>query len=93
MSHWIAGILLFAGVGVALLCCFGLPLLRGPFNKLHLVGPASTLAPLLIAAAVVAEDGWAVTSAKAVLVALILVVVSPVLTHATARAARRREKS
>jgi multicomponent Na+:H+ antiporter subunit G len=93
MTHVIAGILLFAGVGVALLCCIALPLLRGPFNKLHLVGPASTIAPVLIAAAVVVEDGWAITSIKAVLVAVILLAVSPILTHATARAARRREEA
>jgi multisubunit Na+/H+ antiporter MnhG subunit len=61
------------------------------FDRLHYVGPASTLGAFLIGAALVVENGFNQQGVKSVLVVVLLVTISPVLTHATARAARIRE--
>ncbi|GAC1434315.1 MAG: hypothetical protein NVSMB65_08330 [Chloroflexota bacterium] len=84
------GILLTLGVGVELLCCLGLVLMRNVFDRLHYLGPATLLGPLLIALAVVAREALSQAGIKALLIALVLAVVSPVVTHATGRAARLR---
>jgi multisubunit Na+/H+ antiporter MnhG subunit len=44
-----------------------------------------------IAMSIVVEEGWYAGSVKALLVFVLLLVTSPVLTHATARAARIRQ--
>ena len=83
--------LLVLGVGVTLLSCVGVLVMRNPYDRLHYTGPAAVLAPVAIAAAVVLEERLSAAGIKAVLVALVLVATNPVLGHATARAARIRE--
>ncbi len=80
-------ILLFAGVAVELMCCVGVLVMRTPLQRLHYVGPAATVGPALIAAAVALSQYpfWG-ASLKADFIALVLIVFGPVLTHATARA-------
>jgi multicomponent Na+:H+ antiporter subunit G len=85
------GILLFVGVGVVVLSCLGVALTKEPFDRLHFVGPASTIGPIAVAAAIVVREGLAVGGIKSLLVAMLLIVSSPVLTHATARAGRVRQ--
>ena len=94
MTMWrelIVAVLLFLGVGIVLLCCLGVLVMRGAFNRLHYLGPASIIAPLAIAAAVVFNEALSASGIKAILVALTLLVISPILTHATARAAYIRK--
>ena len=83
-------VLLGAGVLVELASVLGVLLLRDAFDRLHFTAPASTLGPLAIAAAVVVRESFSQAGIKAVLVAVVLLVTNPVLTHATARAARIR---
>jgi multicomponent Na+:H+ antiporter subunit G len=83
--------LLAAGVGIQLLCCVGLLVAREVFDRLHFVGPATTLAPLLIAVAIVAREGFSIAGNKSLLVAILIMGTSPSLTIATARAARVRQ--
>jgi multicomponent Na+:H+ antiporter subunit G len=82
--------LLVVGVGVTLACCVGVLVMRDAYDRLHYTAPATTIAPLAIAAAIVLEEGLSAAGVKALLVALALLVTNPVLTHATARAARIR---
>jgi multicomponent Na+:H+ antiporter subunit G len=84
--------LLALGVAVTWLSCLGVLLMRDPYDRLHYTAPASALAPVLIAAAVVVTEGLSAAGIKALLVALVLVGTNPVLGHATARAARIRER-
>jgi monovalent cation/proton antiporter MnhG/PhaG subunit len=84
-------VLLAFGVGVTLLSCLGVLVMRDPYDRLHYTGPAAVLAPVAIAAAVVLEERLSAAGVKAVLVALVLVTTNPVLGHATARAARIRQ--
>jgi monovalent cation/proton antiporter MnhG/PhaG subunit len=84
-------VLLALGVAVTWLSCLGVLLMRDPYDRLHYTAPASALAPVLIGAAVVVEEGLSAAGIKAALIALVLVGTNPVLGHATARAARIRE--
>jgi monovalent cation/proton antiporter MnhG/PhaG subunit len=83
--------LLTVGVGVTLASCLGVLLMRDAYARLHFTAPATTVAPLAVAAAVLVAEGPSAAGVKAVLVAVVLLLTNPVLTHATARAARVRE--
>jgi multicomponent Na+:H+ antiporter subunit G len=85
-------VLLALGVGSALMSAVGLLATRSPFDQLHFTGPATTIAPVAVAAAVLVEEPLSSAGIKAVLVALFMVATGPVLIHATARAARIRER-
>ncbi len=80
------------GVLVLLLSVVGLFAMRDAVDKLHYVGPATTLAPLSIALAVVIEDGLTSQAGlKSLCVAFAIVVTSPIVTYATLRAIQTRE--
>ena len=83
--------LLVLGIGITLLSCVGVLVMRNPYDRLHYTAPAAVLAPVAIAAAVVLEERLSAAGIKAVLVAIVLVTTNPVLGHATARAARIRQ--
>ncbi|HET9103379.1 MAG TPA: monovalent cation/H(+) antiporter subunit G [Solirubrobacteraceae bacterium] len=80
-------VFLWAGVVLTLISCLGVLVMRDAYARLHFTSPA-ILGAICIAVAVVVEDSFSLIGDKAILIALFLVVVSPVLTHATARAIR-----
>jgi multicomponent Na+:H+ antiporter subunit G len=82
--------LLVLGVGIELACCVGVLVMRGVYDKLHYTAPATTLGAFAIAGAVVLREPVVQFGIKSVLVALVLLITNPLLTHATARAARIR---
>lgn len=84
-------VLLVLGVGIEIICCLGVLVMRGVYDRLHYTGPASFGAALIAAAVVVREGLLSQIGAKAILTALVLLVVSPILVHVTGRAARLRE--
>ena len=73
-----------------LLCCLGLVVMRDVYDRLHYAMAASTVPPFPIAAAVILEEDWTQPGINALVIALALFLVNPVLAHATARAARSR---
>ena len=83
--------LLVVGVGVTLFSCLGVLAMRDVYDRLHYTAPATAVAPVAIAAAVILEERLSAAGVKALLVALVLLVTNPVLSHATARAARIRK--
>jgi monovalent cation/proton antiporter MnhG/PhaG subunit len=83
-------VLVAAGVAGELLCCLGLVLMRNVFDRLHYAMASTTVPPFLIAAAVVVDEDWTQPSINALLIAVALFVINPVLATATARAARAR---
>jgi monovalent cation/proton antiporter MnhG/PhaG subunit len=85
-------VLLALGVGSALLGAVGILVARDPYDQLHFTGPATVIGPVAIAAAVLVEEPLSSAGIKAVLVALIMLATGPILLHATARAARVRER-
>lgn len=90
MSEVVVDALLGLGVAAVLFSCVGLLASKGPFEQLHFTSPAATIAPVAIAGAVLVEEPLSSMGIKSVLTAGILLVTSPVLVHATARAIRIR---
>ena len=68
----------------------GVLLMPDVFRKLHYVAPVGVLAPVLVALAVTVKVGWAANSTDTWLAVAFMATSGPVLTHATARAARVR---
>ena len=89
----VAAILLGLGVFIELLCAVGMLVMRNPFDRLHYLAPATSIGPLLIAAAVLVAESDAQAKIKSVLVAVVLLATGPILTHATARAAWTRSQA
>jgi multicomponent Na+:H+ antiporter subunit G len=86
-----AAVLLGCAVAVEWLCCLGVLVMRNPFARLHYLGPAATLGPVLVAAAVLVRHSSAQACIKACLLLAAMLLINPVLAHATARAARVHE--
>lgn len=90
--RWIVSeVLLFAGVALLLLCALGVLVMRGAYDRLHYASAAGWGA-LLVSAAIVVHESLSLIGDKALLTAAVLVVCGPVLSHATARAGRMRER-
>jgi monovalent cation/proton antiporter MnhG/PhaG subunit len=86
-------VLLAVGVAVEILGVVGVLAAADVFDRLHFTGPASVLAPVALALAVVIDEGpLSQAGIKSLLVAMVISGTSPVLVHATARAARIRER-
>ena len=82
---------LFAGVAIALLSALGVMAARDAFDRMHFVGPAAVLTPVLLAIAIGIAGDSAQSVVKAMLLAIIYLAVSPILAHATGKAIYRRE--
>jgi multisubunit Na+/H+ antiporter MnhG subunit len=91
-AHEIAvHVLVWTAVGTELVCCIGIVAARDVFARLHYSAAASTLGPILVAIAIAVEEGVrSVAASAALVVALLLLLGSPAVTIATARAARAR---
>ena len=91
IRHIVVVVLLAAGVVAMWLCSIGI--MRGSvFNRLHFLGTASILGPILIALAVLVDGSSGQASIKAVTLAVIIVLTGPATSHAIARATRIRAK-
>jgi monovalent cation/proton antiporter MnhG/PhaG subunit len=86
----VLGVLLGVAVGCELLCCLGLVVMRGVYDRLHYASAASTVPPFLLAAAVLVEEGWTQPGINAVVIVTVMFLTNPVLAHAIARVARVR---
>jgi multicomponent Na+:H+ antiporter subunit G len=86
------GGLLTIGVLGFVFTSVGLLLTRDTFDLIHYLAPGSLIGSVAIAAAVVVDNGLSQAGMKAILIAILLLVSNPVLSHAIARAARIRRK-
>jgi len=93
LGDGIVWILLAVGVAAPLLGVVGVLVAADVFDRLHFIGPGSILGPAALALAVVIDEGpLSQAGLKSLLVAVLLLGLSPVLVHATARAAYVRER-
>jgi monovalent cation/proton antiporter MnhG/PhaG subunit len=83
----VVDVFLILGVVLALIACVGVLVFRNVFERLHFSSPA-VLASVCVAVAVVTKESFSLVGDKAILVAAILLVGAPLLTHAIGRAAR-----
>jgi len=84
-------VLLGGAVLLQAVSVLGVLLMPHVYDRLHFLAPASSVAPWLAAGAIWAKEALDHSGVIALLVAVFLLVFQPVLTHATARAARMRE--
>ena len=87
----IINILLAVGVVNAVLGSLGVLLMKDFYERLHYMAPQSTISIACFAAAIVIDKHFSAAGIKAVLTAIVIIVMNAVLTHATARAARVRQ--
>lgn len=86
--------LLAAAVVVELIACLGALTMATTLQRLHFVGPAATVVPVLVALAVIlAKHPYSGSGFKAGFIAVVMLALSPVLSHELARAASAREQS
>ena len=91
MTRALTDVLLAVGVFVQVASCVGVLAMRNAYQRLHYAAAATTIGPLAIAAAVVAQQQLAEPGVKAVITAVVLLSGGALLTHATGRAARVSE--
>jgi multicomponent Na+:H+ antiporter subunit G len=91
VRHLVVDVFLWLGVALTLLGCLGVVLMRTGYDRLHFASPA-VLGAVCIAIAVVVQKSFSLVGDKSILVAVLLIVLSPLLTHATGRAARVVER-
>jgi multicomponent Na+:H+ antiporter subunit G len=77
-------------VGLNVAAALGVLVMRSAYDRLHFPAVAC-LGALFIAIAIVIEKSFSLVGDESLLVGAFLVVVSPILTHATARAIRIAE--
>jgi multisubunit Na+/H+ antiporter MnhG subunit len=84
-------VLVWTAVATELVCCIGIVAARDVFARLHYSAAAGTLGPIVVAVAIAVEEGVrSIPASAALVVAVLLLLGSPVVTIATARAARAR---
>jgi multicomponent Na+:H+ antiporter subunit G len=90
MTETLIAILLGIGVLGFAFTAAGLLFSRDVYNQIHYLAPGSIFGSLAFAVAALVHEGFTASGTKAILIALILLISNPVLSHATARAARIR---
>ncbi len=87
----LSAVLLGSAGLIQFLCVLGVWRMPHLHDRLHFLTPATSVAPWLVAGAVWTREALDHQGIVALLVAVFLLLFGPVLTHATARAARMRE--
>lgn len=87
----VADVLLGLAVAVVLASSVGVLVMPDVYRKLHFVTPATVVAPVLVALAVLVQHGYSQQTTETWLALLFVVIAGPYLGHATLRAARVRE--
>jgi multisubunit Na+/H+ antiporter MnhG subunit len=90
-AHVVSAVLLGLAVLTVAGASVGVLLMRDACQKLHFVTPAAVVAPVLVALAVLAEEGLRENTGETCLALLFMVIGGPYLSHATVRAIRVRE--
>jgi monovalent cation/proton antiporter MnhG/PhaG subunit len=84
-------IFVWIAVAVCMLSCLGVIVMDNVYQRLHYMAPVSAVSGFALLIAVILQNGWGQATIKMGLIAIILFLMNPVLTHATARAARVRQ--
>jgi multisubunit Na+/H+ antiporter MnhG subunit len=89
MRSVVVGVLLYLGVVLELFSVLGVCVMRDVFDRLHYVSLISYGA-FLIGLSILVRESFSLIGDKAFLTGVVLVAVSPVLVHTTARSFRVR---
>ena len=85
----VAVILLITGGMFELLAVLGLCVMRNAYDRVHYLGLAG-FGAFLVAAAIVVRESFSLIGDKALLTGVLLVLLGPIVVHATARSLRIR---
>jgi multisubunit Na+/H+ antiporter MnhG subunit len=88
----LSDVFLGAAVLVVAASALGIGLMGDAYQRVHFVTPIGLVAPVFVALSVSVRDGLTEQTAQVWLVVVILWIAGPVLSHATVRAARVRER-
>lgn len=91
VANVVAWALMAVAVAAVALSCVGTLVMRSVPDKLHYTAPASLVAPVALAVAALLQDGLDLGTLKLCVAAALLAYAAPLVTHATARAARIRD--
>jgi monovalent cation/proton antiporter MnhG/PhaG subunit len=89
----VVDVLLALGVALELLCCLGVVVMRTTYDRLHYAAAGTTVPAFLVLAAVLVREHLTSGGLDAIAAVGLLFLLNPVLVVATARAARRIERS
>lgn len=90
MTETAVAILLGIGVLAFAFTALGLLFSRDLYDQIHYLAPGSILGSICFAAATLLHEGFSQSGSKAILIAVLLLIGNPILSHATARAGRIR---
>ena len=82
--------LLVVGVALELVFCIGVLVARNTLDRLHYAGAAATVGPVLLGTAILIDERLSAAGISTIVTVGFLVLLTPVLTIATARAAHPR---
>ncbi len=93
MTHHpiLTGILLGLAVGLAIVCSFGMAIMRNAFQRLNFSAAVVSFGSVCITIAVFLEESQAQARLKMVLITFLLFCLNAVLTQATSKATRVRK--
>jgi multicomponent Na+:H+ antiporter subunit G len=83
-------VLLAVGVLCFAMTSIGLLVSKDLYDQIHYLAPGPIVGSVAFVLAVLVHEGLSQSGAKAILIAILLLISNPVLSHATARAARVR---
>jgi multisubunit Na+/H+ antiporter MnhG subunit len=86
----VATVLLVGGATLEVLAVIGVAAMRDVYDRLHYIGLAG-FGALLVGAAILVRESWSLIGDKAFATGALLVLLSPVVVHTTARSFRTRE--
>lgn len=89
MANALVDVFLAAGVVLELACCVGVAVMRTTFDRIHFASAAATVPAFFVLAAVLVREHLSAGGLQAIAAVALLFFLNPVLTTATARAARR----
>lgn len=89
----VVDVLLALAVALELLCCLGVVVMRTTYDRLHYAAAGTTVPAFLVLAAVLVREHLTPGGLDAIAAVGLLFLLNPVLVVATARAARRIERS
>jgi monovalent cation/proton antiporter MnhG/PhaG subunit len=90
VKHVVATVLLIGGAALEVIAVLGVAAMRDVYDRLHYVGLAG-FGALLIGVSILVRESWSLLGDKALATGVLLVLLSPVLVHTTARSFRTRE--
>lgn len=88
----LSDVVLALAVLVVAVSSVGVLVMRDAYQKVHFVTPIALVAPVLVALAVTLREGWSEPTGQSWLAVAVVCIAGPVLSHATVRAARVRER-